>query len=42
MNEGHTGPQVASKIMETLDWYGIRQKLGYITSDNHGANDTIV
>jgi hypothetical protein len=39
--DGHAGVKVADKVMVTLQLYGITNKLGYITADNHGANDTM-
>ncbi|TKA55306.1 hypothetical protein B0A49_13415 [Cryomyces minteri] len=39
---GHGGAEVAPYFMETLKHYEIERKLGYITSDNHGANDKLL
>ena len=39
--EGHAGAQVAPFVLETLKDYQIEHKLGYLTADNHGANDTL-
>jgi hypothetical protein len=39
--DGHAGVKVAGHIIETLKAYKIEEKLGYITADNHGANDTM-
>jgi hypothetical protein len=36
---GHAGVEVAPFILETLRSFNIEHKLGYITADNHGAND---
>jgi hypothetical protein len=41
LRNGHAGVEVATQIMTTLEAYGIIDKLGYITGDNHGANDTL-
>lgn len=41
MHNGHAGAAVAPKILRTLERYNIVDKLGYITSDNHRANDTM-
>ena len=41
LDNGHAGVHVAKKIIETLEAYGIKEKLGYITADNHSANDTL-
>jgi hypothetical protein len=39
--DGHAGVKVAGHIVTTLEAYKIKDKLGYITTDNHGANDTM-
>ena len=39
--KGHSGAQVAPYILSTLKDYGVEERLGYITTDNHGANDTM-
>ena len=41
LTKGHAGVNVAVEIIRTLDWFGIKEKIGYITADNHGANDTM-
>jgi len=41
LHEGHAGEAVAPHILRTLERYSITEKLGYITTDNHGANDTM-
>jgi hypothetical protein len=41
LRNGHAGVEVATQIMTTLEAYGITDRLGYITADNHGANDTL-
>ena len=41
MDKGHGGVEVAAVVSNTLDYYGIKDRLGYITSDNHGANDVL-
>ena len=41
LRNGHAGVEVAAQIMTTLEAYGITDRLGYITADNHGANDTM-
>ena len=38
---GHGGNQVAPHLIETLQFYDIEHRLGWITGDNHGANDTL-
>ena len=38
----HTGLNMASVILQTVDLYGFRNKLGYFVMDNHSANDTLV
>ena len=39
--DGHAGVEVAGHIVTALKDYDIEEKLGYITADNHGANDTM-
>lgn len=34
MDKGHGGVEVAASISDTLAYYGIKDRLGYITSDN--------
>jgi hypothetical protein len=41
LSEGHAGATVAPLVLSTLKDYQIDQKLGFITADNHGANDTL-
>ena len=41
LRNGHAGIEVASHIIEALKTYGISDKIGYITADNHGANDVM-
>lgn len=38
---GHASVKVADKVIATLELYGITKRLGYITVDNHRANDTM-
>jgi hypothetical protein len=38
---GHSGAAVAPYFIATLQWYEIEDRLGCITADNHGANDTL-
>ena len=38
---GHSGAAVAPYFIATLQWYDIEERLGWITGDNHGANDTL-
>ena len=39
--DGHAGVEVVGHIVTALKDYDIEEKLGYITTDNHGANDTM-
>lgn len=41
LESGHSGPKVAKNVPRALKWYGIEHRLGYVTGDNHGANDTL-
>jgi hypothetical protein len=41
MPDGHAGEKVAKVVFDCLSEYRITNKLGFITSDNHGANDTL-
>jgi hypothetical protein len=41
LRNGHAGVEVAAQIATTLEAYDITDRLGYITTDNHGANDTM-
>ena len=38
---GHSGVEVAHVIVKTLDYYGIKDRLSYLTADNATANDTL-
>jgi hypothetical protein len=39
--DGHAGAKVAPYVLSVLKDYEIKDKLGYVTADNHGANDTL-
>jgi hypothetical protein len=39
--DGHAGSQVAPHVIRMLQFYEIEDRLGWITGDNHGANDTL-
>ena len=41
LEAGHSGEEVAKHVLHTMDWYGFSDSLGFITGDNHGANDTL-
>ena len=41
MPRGHGSEELAPVILQTLDSYGIKDKLGYITSDNARENDAL-
>lgn len=41
LEHGHSGEEVSKHVLRTVDWYGIRDRLGFITGDNRGANDTL-
>ncbi|KAI6824493.1 hypothetical protein KC342_g11558 [Hortaea werneckii] len=41
LEAGHNGEEVAKHVIQTMDWYGFRDRLGFITGDNQGANDTM-
>lgn len=41
MPRSHSGLEVLEVILGALHTYGITSQLGYITSDNYGANDTL-
>lgn len=38
---GHGGDKVALKLLDVLERYNIKHKLGYVVGDKHGANDTL-
>jgi hypothetical protein len=38
---GHSGKEVAEAIVKVLEFYGIKDNLGYLTADNATANDTL-
>ena len=38
----HTGLNIASAILQTIDTYGFRNKLGYFVMDNATINNTLV
>lgn len=39
--EGHGGEKVAPRVLDVLQQYGIKDKIGYVVGDNHSANDTL-
>lgn len=39
--KGHAGSQVAPQLIRALQFYEIEDRLGWITGDNHGTNDTL-
>ena len=41
MLDGHAGLLVAAEVIRVLDVYGIRNMLGYTTTDNATCNDTM-
>lgn len=41
LDNGYAGSEVAKHVLSTLAFYEIKDKLGFITGDNHGANDTL-
>jgi hypothetical protein len=41
LEAGHSSEEVAKHALYTMNWYGLNDKLGFITGDNHGANDTL-
>jgi hypothetical protein len=41
LEAGHSGEEVAKHVIQTMEWYGFGDRLGFITGDNHGANDTL-
>ena len=41
LEDGHSGRAVAKHVIQALVFYGIQGKLGFLTADNHGANDTL-
>lgn len=41
LDQGYAGIHVAEKIIDTLQAFSIKEQLGYITADNHGANNTL-
>lgn len=41
LEAGHSGEEVAKHVIQTMEWYDFRDRLGFITGDNHGANDTL-
>jgi hypothetical protein len=41
MTQGHSGLEVLPALLDAFKRYNIFHKIGYITSDNHGANDTL-
>lgn len=41
MRDGHAGSLVAVEVICVLDIYGIRNLLGYTTTDNATCNDTL-
>lgn len=41
LEAGHSGEEVAKHVVQTMEWYGFRDRLGLISGDNPGANDTL-
>ena len=41
LEEGHGGEQQAGVLLPVLEDYGIVDKIGYVTGDNHGSNDKL-
>src|SRR5438552_3473727 len=41
LEEGHGGEQQAGVLLRVLEDYGIVDKIGYVTGDNHGSNDKL-
>jgi hypothetical protein len=41
LETGHSGEEVAKHVIQTMEWYDFRDRLGFMTGDNHGANDTL-
>jgi len=41
LEAGYSGEEVAKYVIQTMEWYGFGDRLVFITSDNHGANDTL-
>ncbi|KAI6788289.1 hypothetical protein KC361_g9125 [Hortaea werneckii] len=41
LEAGHSGEEVAKHVVQTMEWYGFRDRLGFISGDNPGANDTL-
>lgn len=41
LEAGHSGEEVAKYVTQTKEWYGFENRLGFMTGDNHGANDTL-
>lgn len=42
MRYGHADLEVSYIVLETLKVYNITHRLGFITSDNHKANGTLM
>jgi hypothetical protein len=38
---GHSGVEVAPYVLRALEWYQIKERVGYVTTDNATANDTL-
>jgi hypothetical protein len=41
LDNGHSGVEVAPHIIKVLEQYEIKERVGYITTDNATANDTL-
>jgi hypothetical protein len=39
--DGHAGSEVAPHLIKALRFFEIEEKVGWVTGDNHGANDTL-
>jgi hypothetical protein len=41
LEAGHSGEEVAKHVIQAMEWYDLKDRLGFITGDNHGAHDTL-
>jgi hypothetical protein len=41
LDAGHSGDEVVKHVIQAMEWYDFKDRLGFITGDNHGANDTL-
>lgn len=42
LENGHSGEEIAKHVLQTMDWYVFRDRLGFITGGNATMEPTIL